>query len=283
MGEDLEEESINREENAITAGAGKDVFQRGALSTWQARFAQQSGWTASLRSHLYSQINLSSAERVLDVGCGPGVLLGELLERSQAQIYGLDLNQAFLALARDEILPKSSGRLSLIQGDAHQLPFRSACFDLALCHFLLLWVRDPVQVLKEMRRVIRPGSHVLVLAEPDYGSRIDHPQELALLGDLQREALRSQGADPDLGRRIGSILRAAGLELVEMGVLGGQWRGSPSPEDLESEWFALRSDLAGSLSRAELDRLQAIDARAWQQGERVLFVPTFYAWGRAPE
>jgi SAM-dependent methyltransferase len=197
-------------------------------------------------------------------------------------VHGLDLNPQYLALAQREKQAAATGRLAFTLADAHSLPYGPGRYDLAVCHFLLLWVADPVRVLAEMRRVTRPGGAVLALAEPDYLGRIDHPPELARLGELQGEALRRQGADPALGRKLRSLFTAAGLVDIEMGALGGQWRGAPPPEEFESEWAVLRSDLRGTLDPESLDRLQALDARAWLRGERVLFVPTFYAWGRTP-
>jgi len=72
---------------------------------------------------------------------------------------------------------------------------------------------------------------------------------------------------------------------VEAGVLGGQWSGIPTPEDWEMEWNVLEDDLIGAsnvLVTPELTRLQQLYKSSWEQGERVLFVPTFYAWGRVP-
>jgi hypothetical protein len=131
-----------------------------------------------------------------------------------------------------------------------------------------------------MARVTRPGCAVLVLAEPDYGGRIDSPAELTILGKLQTEALRRQGADPETGRKLASLLRDAGLKDIEIGVLGGQWRGNTSVNNWQSEWEILANDLQDLLSAQELARLRVKDITARQSGERILFVPTFYAWGR---
>jgi SAM-dependent methyltransferase len=200
---------------------------------------------------------------------------------SPIRIYGLDLNPEFLKLAM-----RISPGAWFCLGDAHALPFASRMFDLALCHFLLLWVANPLQVIHEMARVTAPGGAVLALAEPDYSGRIDYPDRLSILGKWQQQALVRQGADPEIGRRLGEIFLRAGLESVEVGVLGGQWAGKPAGNELESEWKVLESDLAHLWDRnsadffRELERLKTADLAAWDSGERVLFVPTFYAWGR---
>jgi hypothetical protein len=122
------------------------------------------------------------------------------------------------------------------------------------------------------------------MAEPDYDGRIDYPQELSVLGEWQVEALRAQGANPHIGRRLASLLSQAGLVGIEAGVLGGEWSGPPSYAEWEQEWQVLRADVEllpeARQQRSLFDELQALDRRAWKRGERTLFVPTFYAWGR---
>jgi ubiquinone/menaquinone biosynthesis C-methylase UbiE len=190
-------------------------------------------------------------------------------------LYGLDLKRDFLLLAN-----RHAPGAVLTQGDALHLPYAGSVFDGTLCHFFLLWVNDPRQALDEMRRVTRPGGWVLALAEPDYGGRIDYPAELAQLGELQEEALRRQGADTRLGRSLKALFQQAGLSEIETGILGGQWRGLPPEEERAQEWAVLEADLDGLLPPGELARLRRLDEAAWQAGERVLFVPTFYAAGR---
>lgn len=247
-----------------------------SVSAWHRRFLQQAGWTFSIRRSLFARAGLERARSVLDVGCGTGVLSAEVSGQAQS-VYALDLALESLQFART-----AAPVAAYTQGDAHQLPYPGDCFDIVFCHFLLLWVADPVRAAAEMKRVTRPAGSVLILAEPDYGGRIDYPSELARMGALQAEALTRQGASTNMGRRLGEILGQAGLQVLETGLLGGQWTSPPSPDEWQNEWTVLRADLQGMLSAAELDRLQEIDRQAWQEGSRVLFVPTFYAWGRKP-
>jgi SAM-dependent methyltransferase len=251
---------------------------------WHARYIAQALWTQGLRRHLYQQIDLPSVKSILDVGCGTGVLTSELTGLSQATVCGLDINPLNIGYAQ-----KSSPSALFLLGDANDLPFSTDAFDIALCHFVLLWVKDPVRVLAEMTRVTHPGGAVLALAEPDYGGRIDYPAELALIGEWQQSSLRTQGAEPCMGRRLGTLFHQAGLTSVETGVLGGHWNKTRSRAELESEWTVLQSDLEALFSpeqlvsmQVELARLRHLDLEANQRGNRLLFVPTFYAWGRVP-
>lgn len=241
---------------------------------WHDRFCQQARWTRALRLYLFERFHVDQANRILEVGCGTGALLSEF-NVDQTRIHGLDLNQEYLELARQH-----APIAQLTQGDALHLPYASGSFDSTLCHFLLLWVDDPVRAAAEMRRVTRSGGSVLAMAEPDYGGRIDYPPELGVLGVWQQQALQCQGADPLLGRRLAAILNQAGLKQVECGVLGGQWQTEPDPQAGEAEWRILLDDLGDHLNAAELEELHEIDRKSRLLGERILFVPTLYASGR---
>jgi ubiquinone/menaquinone biosynthesis C-methylase UbiE len=252
---------------------------------WHTRFVQQSRWTSELRSYLFRRAGIETADRILEVGCGTGAILMDIFttffhsrsegRKLEIEIHGLDINSGFLSQATQNI---PEARLTL--GDAHSLPYTTSSFDLVFCHFLLMWVVDPHQVIGEMVRVTRPGGFVLALAEPDYGGRIDYPDALAELGVQQEVALMSKGADTRLGRRLRGLFHRSGLQRVEAGIMGGEWKSNQLAEEQNQEWEVLKSDLNGMDITKNFDRLRQLDAISWQRDERILFVPTFYAWGR---
>ena len=248
---------------------------------WHERFKQQAAWTEPLRRHLYTSYAIDQAARLLDLGCGTGVVLAELNKTGPGLIFGLDINQTYLELAQGY-----APAAALSQGDAYALPYKDQAFDCVMFHFFLLWIRKPASVLTEVRRVTRPGGAILALAEPDYGGRIDFPVELSQLGDWQIAALRDQGAEPLIGRRLAHLFAGAGLVDIQTGLLGGQWvQGAHSNDAFEREWSVIRADLEAMHTAPPpnlVDELYQIDRAACQRGERVLFVPTFYAAGRAP-
>lgn len=246
-----------------------------SITGWHRRFSHQAEWTSQVREYLFGRALPQDGGTVIEVGCGTGAVLSRL--PTSARRFGLDIDAAFLRHAA-EVVPDTP----LICGDAHRLPFSSGCFDIACCHFLLLWVADPLCVLREMTRVSKPGGAVLVLAEPDYGGRIDHPDTLTALGAAQTSSLRKQGADPLVGRKLPGMLHAAGLVDIEIGIIGSQWQPPLPPGHQESEWETLHHDLGNDLTGAELAQYQTADRAAWENGSRVLFVPTFYAFGLVP-
>ncbi len=249
-----------------------------SVQEWHQRYVAQTRWTRAIASYLFAKFNLPESSLALEVGCGTGAALREILQPHHLRCFGVDINIEYLTFARQNL---SETRLT--QADAHHLPIANHSFDLTFCHFLLLWVSEPAAVLEEMVRVTRHGGIVLALAEPDHGSRIDFPPELSILGKWQLESLQQQGADPTLGRQLRALFSKSGLIDAEAGILGGEWSSKFDLSDFESEWEVLQSDLAEDNDKLSLlTTLKMIDSNASQNGERVLFVPTFYAWGRVP-
>jgi ubiquinone/menaquinone biosynthesis C-methylase UbiE len=241
------------------------------------RFLLQAYWTAENRKRLYASVKIHQASRVLEVGSGTGAILHELTKEPSLLTHGIDIDPEAVSFARN-IDPNSIYAI----GDGFHLPYAKNSFDVTLCHFLLMWVSDPLAVLREMGRVTKSPGAVLALAEPDYGGRIDFPESLETLGQQQAQALENQGANTQIGRKLRMFFSQAGFVNIHTGVLGGEWYGIPDKNTLNLEWKTLTSDLQGRISEEELEEYHRIEQEAWNQGYRMLYVPTFYALGWIP-
>ncbi|MBI3161003.1 MAG: methyltransferase domain-containing protein [Chloroflexi bacterium] len=237
---------------------------------WHARYLQQAAWTRGLRHYLFEKAGLEHAVRALEVGCGTGAILREI--GMPIALHGLDLNPVSLSECR-----AYAPGVFLTRGDGHHLPYADKFFDIAFCHFLLLWVHDPIQVVREMARVSRV---VLALAEPDYSARVDKPLELKHLGAWQTESLRRQGANPSFGSLLAETFHQAGIRLIETGPIqsGEVIR---SAKDWEDEWAVIEADLDGMVPGADVQRMKTLDESARKNGTRILHVPAYFAWGEA--
>jgi ubiquinone/menaquinone biosynthesis C-methylase UbiE len=245
-----------------------------STADWHSRFIQQAQWTAQLRSYIYKLVAPRPDATILDVGCGTGALEPEYSSLTDAVITSLDIDLPRLVFAGENF------SANWVNGDAQSLPFKQDFFDICLCHYLLLWINEPLKALEEMKRVTRPGGQILILAEPDYTHRIDFPDELSVLGKLQTESLGSQGADPGIGPSIAGLLNQADIEVLETGLSGGQWHPSASTFEIENEWKILKHDLSNILTPEQIKKYMAQDLAARVDGTRILFVPVFYAIGK---
>jgi SAM-dependent methyltransferase len=114
---------------------------------------------------------------VLDVGCGTGEIIARLAAAyPRASFAGIDLEQPHLERAAARCAAFGP-RVRFQSGDALDLPFDDASFDLVVCRHVLQAVPDPARVLSEIQRVLRPGGRAHLIAE-DYGMLWCHPTEL---------------------------------------------------------------------------------------------------------
>jgi SAM-dependent methyltransferase len=100
-------------------------------------------------------------QRILDVGCGFGGTLQSLDERlSAVDLVGLNIDARQLERARREVRPRPGNRVELVEGDACQLPFPEASFDLVLAVECAFHFDSRARFLAEARRVLRPGGRL---------------------------------------------------------------------------------------------------------------------------
>jgi ubiquinone/menaquinone biosynthesis C-methylase UbiE len=242
------------------------------LDEWHARYSQQAGWSGHLRSYLDQKYGLLESKSILDVGCGTGVLEAEYAAQITGTVIGVDISQLHARYAA-----KTAPRAGIAAADGYFLPFKSNSFDLVFCHYLLLWLKEPCKVLAEMMRVAKQGGYVAAFAEPDHAGRIDWPEELAESGKSQTDSLVAQGVDPLAGRKLAGWFADSGLQMLESGLMGGQWTPSEKPGDLELEMRVLADDLANLV---EIQEESQEEKPACVDRNRVLFVPVFYAIGQ---
>jgi ubiquinone/menaquinone biosynthesis C-methylase UbiE len=102
-------------------------------------------------------------ERVLDVGCGTGVVARQVASRlgASAAVTGLDLSPNMLEVAK-ATATREGVAIEWREGSAEQLPFPENSFDLVLCQFALMFFADKAAALAEMRRVVTRNGRVLV-------------------------------------------------------------------------------------------------------------------------
>lgn len=251
-----------------------------SIAEWHQRYQQQAGWTREIRRQVFSFPWFKSAQKIIELGCGTGVVLEELISYNKLCIVGLDIDREPLKFGVS-INPS----LILTQANAYKTPFASSTFDICFCHYLLLWIKNPKHIIDEMVRITRPGGWIVAFAEPDYGGRIDYPFELDIMAKAQTQSLIHQGADPFIGRKLKSLFIKSGMIEITCGILGAQW-SIYEDTDISLELDVLSSDInllknhTDTITMDQIQPLQQLDRQSWKDQTRILFVPTFYAWGK---
>jgi SAM-dependent methyltransferase len=237
-------------------------------------YRRQAEWLAPARHFLYRKADLARRERILELGCGSGLIADEIRRICGRPVLAVDRDPEMTALARS-LFPGNHYAVA----DETLLARENERFDLVVISFVLMWQARPLQFLKRMKKLLHPGGILLVLAEPDYGGRIDFPPALDFLKEIFTGHIEREGGDPFIGRRLASLLGKAGFQAaVEL----ASWLNFPrvgyTGDEGEREWKFWR-DLAG-FPQATLRRILRLEKNAAARHERMVLFPVFCALAR---
>lgn len=171
----------------------KQVYEQPTLFgvVHQQRRALALAWIDELR--------LRAGSRVLELGCGAGVLAVDLARRGLI-VDAVDVNPAMIELAQQEVESAHvADRVKLGIADAHDLPFSAASFDLVIALGVIPFLHTPARGLREIARVLAPQGRALFTNDNRY--RLDHLVDPRLSPPFQplRRAVRA--ALVRIGRR----------------------------------------------------------------------------------
>jgi SAM-dependent methyltransferase len=238
-------------------------------------------WSRLVAQQFLSELNVPPDRQWLDVGCGTGALTETVLKLAQPRnVTSIDRSEGFLGYARQQVTDE---RVTFKLSDAQSLLLEDATYDAAISGLVLNFVPQPIQMVREMARVTRPGGRVAVYVW-DYAGKMQfmrHFWNAAV-------ALEPTANDLDEGRRfpinqpeaLSQLFQDAGLKDIDVKpidintdfrdfddywspFLGGQ---GPAPTYLmsltEEKRAALRERINASLPVA-IDGSIPLVARAW--------------------
>jgi ubiquinone/menaquinone biosynthesis C-methylase UbiE len=169
------------------------------------------------RERVLTAMALQAGERVIDLGCGPGLLALDMLDRIgvHGTLEAIDLSGSMVALAQRRCAAWPNARFQA--GDVTALPYAAASFDAAVCIQVYEYVSDIDLALRELRRVLRPGGRAVVM-DTDWESCVWHSSDPQRMRDVI-DAWDSHCAHPHLPRTLARQAQAAGLAVEQVAVV----------------------------------------------------------------
>lgn len=194
-------------------------YLHGFDETEQARLQRQAEFMEPM---VYRDIDYADCNKILEVGCGVGAQTAILLRRfPRIHVTAIDASDAQLETARKYLsgLAYAQGRYEVRKMDATALEFKGREFDGAFLCWVLEHIPQPVRVLMEVNRVVRPGGRVYATEVMNHSFFLDPYSPNVwkywmAFNDFQFDT----GGDPFVGAKLGNLLTKAGFRHVETNI-----------------------------------------------------------------
>lgn len=215
------------------------------------------------RSEIMRMLRPLRGERILDIGCGPGLVTYDLAVAvgESGSVDGLDPSDAMCTLARERL--GCFQHVAVQIGSAEALPYNDSAFDAVVLSQVLLYVQDVPLALREVRRVLRPGGRLLI-CDTDWNSLVVNT------GDKDRfdrifAACCSTFVHAHLPPQLPGMLTHAGMPVCEISTLGMTSFGDQIEGTFMENWaFNVVPEKAGSFGLGE------DDVQSWLDEQREL-------------
>ena len=265
-------------------------YALGYTNAEQERLIRQATHIAPFTERLFREAGVVEGSRVLDLGSGMGdvAMLVARLVGPSGEVVGLECDPNSIARATSRVADAGLCNVTFIQTDIEDFA-PGQLFDAAVGRLLLMFLPDPLSVLKSVSAPVHPGG-VLAFQEPSWvpllalGSRLDLWSNLLL---AIHETFTRSGVNPEMGLDLYRLFQEAGLPAPSMNL--------ETPLGCDAEFTGLISHLIGSLrpladqNRISLEALGDLDtlparicAEVAASKSVVSFVPLVGAWSRKP-
>ena len=235
---------------------------------------------------LWEYSGIVPGARVADVGCGPGAVLTEIARvvGPEGTVVGVEPGQPAREAAREELDAHGQEYVEVLEGDGEATGLEPGTWDCVMMRHVLTHTGAAAErIVAHLATLLAPGGH-LYLVDVDLDASRSSPADPEISEQFDRYAQfhRSLGNDPRMGPRLGTMLRAAGLELAEH---QGEFQRIPAlllaaGGPLVSAQDAMIA--AGILAAEEIDAWEAARQRFAALPDAELWFASFIAIGRKP-
>ena len=211
---------------------GHAIYALGHSEEERRRLTEQDVFLGGLTRRLFSEAGVGPGMRVLDVGCGVGdvSLLAASLVGPEGEVVGVDTDPLALAHATERVSALGSTNIAFVEGDIRALEFDET-FDAVVGRFVLMYLADPVAVLRRVGGHVRPGG-VVAFQEYHFADGSLSQPRAALwerTGELLLETFRRAGTEMGMGLKMYGAFSAAGLPAPDIRVERPAGGGSEYP------------------------------------------------------
>ncbi|MGJ8586344.1 MAG: methyltransferase domain-containing protein [Marinosulfonomonas sp.] len=239
------------------------------------------GWDEGTEK-LYLPADIKTGQSVADFGCGPGKVSAALAEKVGAEgtVHAIDINAEFLELATENAAAAGVlERVTTYLNDGVSLPLEDASLDRVTARNTIMYVDDPVETLREFRRVLRPGGLAHAI-DGDWYMMVAEPVAHEPWRDFVKAASHAC-RNSDMGRKLYGAFVEAGFQDVGVTIV--------ADADVEGRLLGMIRNMAkyakesGTIDHDAVDQVVSQIEHAHANGSYLVVSPQFVVTGRTTD
>jgi ubiquinone/menaquinone biosynthesis C-methylase UbiE len=226
----------------VTASSSPSDYALGYTNAEHDRLIRQARRIAPITERLFREAGIGPGQRVLDLGSGLGdvSMLAARLVGPSGEVVGIERDGSSIARAQARVAEAGLGNVTFIQTDANQIT-GDQLFDAAVGRFILMFLPDPVSVLRSLSRFVRPGG-VLAFQEPSWVPFVAFGARLPLWSKILlsiHETFRRSEVNQEMGPALHQVFQEVGFPAPTMHM--------ETPLGSDADFTRLICDVLGSL------------------------------------
>ena len=250
------------------------------------RYRMMAGLARENEADLWEYAGIVPGARVADVGCGPGAVLTEIAQivGPDGTAVGVEPGQPAREAAREELDSQGLEHVEVREGDGEDSGLDPGAWDCVMMRHVLTHTGDAAErIVAHLATLLAPGGH-LYLVDVDLDATRSSPADPDIKEQFERYAAfhRALGNDVRMGARLGTLVRAAGLEVAEH---RGTFQRVPAMLLADGGPLVSAQDAMiaeGILKEDEVEAWSAARQRFAAQPDAEMWFATFIAIGRKP-